>query len=287
MKDVALLTVDGRSQLRMERHLHHPPEKVWSALTDPAHIGKWYPFPVAELELKEGGKVSFDAGDGSTFEGVITEVDPPKVFAFREEGDLLRFEITPEEGGALLVFSHTFDDRPASASNASGWTDSLDALEQVVAGQDEIRVDNDSVALHERLVKEFGLDQGSAETTEDGWTVRYERQLRVPADEVWVKLSGSDAVNTGSAVPSGFAHTGLSTAEVTAAEKAERIEFGWLNDGKPAGTVRYEFRPGNGGARMTVVQTGEPGSELLRDPALHAWHDHVEGLAAELFKARG
>ncbi|WP_199444324.1 SRPBCC family protein [Umezawaea beigongshangensis] len=270
----------------MERHLRHPPEKVWSALTDPEHIGRWYPFPAVELDLREGGKVGFDAGDGSTFEGVITEVDPPKVFAFREEDDLLRFEITPEEGGTLLVFSHTFDDRPASASNASGWTDCLDALEQVVEGRDDIRVDNDSVALHERLVKEFGLDQGSAETTAAGWTVRYERQLRVPADEVWAELSGSDAVSVGGAVPSGFAHPGLSATEVTAVTESERVEFEWLNDGKPAGTVRYEFQPGNGGARMTVVQTGEPGSEVLRDPALRAWHDHVEGVADELFKAR-
>jgi uncharacterized protein YndB with AHSA1/START domain len=287
VKDVALLTVDGRSQLRMERHLQHPPEKVWSALTEPAHISQWYPFPVAELELKEGGKVSFDAGDGSTFDGVITEVDPPRIFAFREEDDLLRFEIMPEEGGSLLVFSHTFDDRPAAASNVTGWTDCLDALEQVVEGREKIHVDNDSVAMHEQLIKELGLDEGTAETTEDGWTVRYERQLRVPADQVWAELSGSGDVNVGSAVPSGFAHPGLATAEVTAAEKAERIEFGWLNDGKPAGTVRYELRPGNGGARMTVVQEGEAGSDVLRDPALRAWHDHVEGLAAELFARRG
>ncbi|MBW4722045.1 SRPBCC family protein [Saccharothrix obliqua] len=287
MKDIALLTVDGRSQLRIERRLAHPPEKVWSALTEPSHISKWYPFPVAELELKEGGKVSFDAGDGSTFEGVITEVDPPKVFAFREEEDLLRFEITPVDGGSRLVFSHTFDDRPAAASNASGWTDCLDALEQVVGGAEETAVDSDPVALHERLVKEFGLDQGEVKAGDDGWTVRYERQLREPADRVWAELTGGGEVAASGPVPAGFAHPGLSTGDVRSVEAAEHVEFDWLSDGVPAGTVRYEFRPGNGGARLTLVQRGENGSAALRDSELRAWRDHVEGLAAELLEARG
>src|SRR5690606_3183793 len=28
----------------LERNLRHPPEKVWDALTDPAHLGRWAPF---------------------------------------------------------------------------------------------------------------------------------------------------------------------------------------------------------------------------------------------------
>ncbi len=105
---------------------------------------------------------------------------------------------------------------------------------------------------------------------------------------MWAVLSGgSDGVSEGDPVPSGFAHPGASTGKVLSAAKAEHVEFEWLNDGKPAGTVRYEFRPGNGGARLTLTQQGDTGSADLRDSALHAWHGHIEGLAAELFKARG
>jgi uncharacterized protein YndB with AHSA1/START domain len=30
--------------LILVRELHHPPEKVWQALTDPAHLREWAPF---------------------------------------------------------------------------------------------------------------------------------------------------------------------------------------------------------------------------------------------------
>ncbi|MFE1175399.1 SRPBCC domain-containing protein [Streptomyces sp. NPDC058773] len=44
-----LTTADGRTALRMERRLTHPPAKVWSAITDPAHIGQWFPSGVTEV----------------------------------------------------------------------------------------------------------------------------------------------------------------------------------------------------------------------------------------------
>lgn len=273
MTGIDLLTVDGRCVLRLERLLGHEPEKVWRAVTEPAAIGKWYPFPVAELDLKPGGTVRFDAGDGTTFDGVVTEVDPRRVFAFREEDDILRLEISPAGDGSRLVLAHTFDDRPAAASNGTGWTTCLDLLEQVVAGQEPVEADSDPVALHEQLVVKFGLDKGTVQTTEDGWIVRYERQLRSPAADVWAELAGLTEPRVGDPVPAGFGHGKLAAGKVTEAETAEKLEFS--ADG---GTVRYELRPGNGGARMTLVQNGTDDYEL----ALSAWHDHIEALASRL-----
>ena len=34
---------DGRSVLRMERWLKHPPEKVWRAMTEPDRLADWFP----------------------------------------------------------------------------------------------------------------------------------------------------------------------------------------------------------------------------------------------------
>jgi uncharacterized protein YndB with AHSA1/START domain len=270
---IDLLTVDGRCVLRLERLLDPEPEKVWRAVTEPAAIGKWYPFPVAELDLRPGGTVGFDAGDGTTFGGVVTEVDPLRVFAFREEDDLLRLEISPAGDGSRLVLSHTFDDRPAAASNGTGWTTCLDLLEQVAAGQEPVEADSDPVALHEQLVVKFGLDKGTVRTTEDGWIVRFERQLRSPAADVWAELAGSTEPRVGDPVPAGFGHSKLAAGKVTEVETAEKLEFS--ADG---GTVRYELRPGNGGARMTLVHDGTGDYEL----ALSAWHDHIEALASRL-----
>jgi hypothetical protein len=47
MTDGILLTVEGRSVLRFERALDHPPEKVWRAISDPAELEHWFPARVA------------------------------------------------------------------------------------------------------------------------------------------------------------------------------------------------------------------------------------------------
>ena len=44
MPDEGRLTQAGdRWQLRFERRLAHPPEKVWRALTEPEHLAAWFP----------------------------------------------------------------------------------------------------------------------------------------------------------------------------------------------------------------------------------------------------
>lgn len=42
-----LRLIDGRSVLRVERRFSHPPEKVWRALTESAHLAHWFPSDVA------------------------------------------------------------------------------------------------------------------------------------------------------------------------------------------------------------------------------------------------
>ena len=42
-------------QLRFERQLCHPVEKVWAALTDPAQLAQW--LAPGEMELTLGGRV--------------------------------------------------------------------------------------------------------------------------------------------------------------------------------------------------------------------------------------
>jgi uncharacterized protein YndB with AHSA1/START domain len=179
--NVTLRTVDGRAVLRMERRLAHPPEKVWRALTEPAHLNQWYPFQAIALELRVGGRIAFDAGGGATVEGTVTELDPPRVLAFtqdagavlpREGDNHLRFELRPDGDGCLLIFTHTFNDRPHAAANAAGWDACFDALELVVNGQ-AAEVPASFVERHEAYVEAFGLDQGSAESTQEGWLVRF------------------------------------------------------------------------------------------------------------------
>ncbi|HKC74762.1 MAG TPA: SRPBCC domain-containing protein [Chloroflexota bacterium] len=48
--------IDGRWQLRFTRKLAHPPEKVWRALTEPAHLAAWFPTDI------EGARTSRSRG---------------------------------------------------------------------------------------------------------------------------------------------------------------------------------------------------------------------------------
>lgn len=269
-------TIDGRPALRMERRLAHPPEKVWRALTEPDRLSRWFPFTVVELDLRVGGKIGFDGG-GMTMDGEVVELDPPRLFAFlqhaprqmgREGDNLLRFELVPEKGGCLLVFTQVFDDRPAAASYASGWQVCLDALDAVAGGRPAEWPEGNFAHLHQSYVETFGLAEGVAERADDGWRVRFDRQLTRPVEEVWETAGGP------AAVPGSPAPEGLGEGVVTAVRPAEQVESAY------GGTrVRWELSQGTGhGARLTVTVTG------LADPAeaLKAWRDRVETLARGL-----
>ena len=179
--------VDGRPALRLERHLRHPPETVWRAITEVGQLNAWYPIRALSIDLRVGGRIQFEG-----MHAVVTQLDPPKVFAFsehappemhRESDDLIHFALSPEGDGCLLVFTHVFDDRPAAASYASGWTVCLNALSALVSGE-EIRIERPSDEHHEQLIRQFGLDQGSVERVGDGYQIRFERQLTRPVEVV-------------------------------------------------------------------------------------------------------
>ncbi|GAA4695602.1 SRPBCC family protein [Pseudonocardia yuanmonensis] len=165
---------DGRTVLRIERPMPHPPEKVWRALTTPEHLARWFPSTV-RLDLREGGEIVFDDGDTR---GVVTALDPPRLFAFSwGDSDHLRWEVHPADDGSVLVLHHAFSDHYGAASFATGWSACVEGLSQVLAGEEPAPT-VDMTARHEEYVHEFDLD---APVTE-GDTIRIERQLTAPAD---------------------------------------------------------------------------------------------------------
>ena len=165
---------NGRTVLRLERSLPHPPEKVWRALTTPEHLATWFPSTV-RLDLREGGEIVFDDG---AMRGVVTALDPPRLFAFSwGDEDHLRWEVRPADGGSLLVLHHAFADRFGAASFATGWTACVEGLTHMLSGQDPVPT-FDTTARHEQYVRQFDLDAPSV--ADD--TIRIERQLTAPAE---------------------------------------------------------------------------------------------------------
>ncbi|WP_055547454.1 SRPBCC family protein [Streptomyces sp. NBRC 110028] len=291
MKDTLSQSGGGRSALRLERRLAHPPERVWQALTDPAELAHWFPSEV-RVDLEVGGRMGFvfPGREAPDMEGVVTELDPPRVFAFTWGDDQLRWELRPDGEGCLLTLTHTFGDRFGAASFASGWHACITALAALLGGEEP--APGDMAELHESYVEAFGLAEGAVETTEDGgWRLRFERQLVRPAETVWQALAGQTGaagLTAGEPVPFGFRTEGVPAGAITEAEAPRTLSYDWEHAGRPAGRVRWELARGTGhGARLILTQTGPPGAEQERTRSLTAWRRHIALLAAKLLRMRG
>jgi hypothetical protein len=116
--------------LILVRELHHSPEKVWQALTDPAHLREWAPF-VVDGSLGTVGKVNLTwVGNPKALETKVTRADAPKLL---EYGDI-RWELEAVGGGTRLTLWHQID-RRFIAWGAAGWHISFDVLDRLLAGQ--------------------------------------------------------------------------------------------------------------------------------------------------------
>lgn len=288
-----LRTADGRCVLRFERKLAHPVEKVWRAITEPDELVHWFPNPI-RADFREGGDIQWLDADGEPeMSGTITEWEPPHRWAHVANDETMRFEIQPDGDGCLLTFTHIFDDRAGSASFASGWDLCLDGLEHTLDGT-TIEWNMDAWKdKHEAYVEAFGLLEG--EVQPDG-SVRFERVFTAPVDEVWKLLTSAEGTDpqVGDQPPLGFrADDYVPSGKVTAVdlewpaktlwgETGKLLEYTWQAGGEDAGLVRWEFKAGPGGTRLTLTQTVPAEHATHRVTALAAWHTHLELLAAHL-----
>jgi hypothetical protein len=115
--------------LILVRELRHRPEKVWQALTDPAHLREWAPFDT-DGTLGAVGTVTLTwVGTGRPLETKVTRVDAPNLL---EYGDI-RWELEAVGSGTRLKLWHSID-RRYIAWGAAGWHISFDVLERLLAG---------------------------------------------------------------------------------------------------------------------------------------------------------
>ena len=105
MTDGTLETIDGRPAVRFERQFAHSVERVWRAVSEPGKLERWFP---AAADWTPAAGETFEAGGKN---GEVLEVDAPHRLAWTFDGDGYSFELTAEEGGCVLVFTHVFDDR--------------------------------------------------------------------------------------------------------------------------------------------------------------------------------
>ncbi len=115
--------------LILVRELRHPPEKVWRARTEPAHLREWAPVE-ADGNLDTVGTVTLTwVGTGTPVETRVTRADAPTVL---EYGDT-RWELEAAGGGTRLTLWHKIDRRFISMG-AAGWHISFDVLDRFLSG---------------------------------------------------------------------------------------------------------------------------------------------------------
>jgi uncharacterized protein YndB with AHSA1/START domain len=278
--DADLETIAGNPVLRFERRFTHPVNKVWRAITDPAEMAHWFPAAV-ETELEVGAPMRFtlphEAPIEGTRNGEILELDPPKVYAFRWNRDVLRFELVPEGDGCRLYFTQALGGgaagRLGAGRNAAGWDHCLRALQARLHGH-EPQPFTEWLSAMEHYIERFGLAEGHSTGTTEGYKVRFARDLVwKPVEDVWRQLTEGTDLTPGAPPPASATNGRHAAGAVTRVSAPNLLEYSWEHDGR----VRWEivFDP-DLGTRVELTQTVP--TRLVREvPAvLAAWHTHLE-----------
>ena len=117
--------------LILVRELRHSPEKVWQALTDPAHLREWAPFVVDGNLGTVGATVTLTwVGNPAPQETRVTRADAPRMLEYSD----IRWELEAHDGGTRLTLWHKID-RRFIAWGAAGWHICFDVLGLFLAGE--------------------------------------------------------------------------------------------------------------------------------------------------------
>jgi uncharacterized protein YndB with AHSA1/START domain len=135
------------NKLVIRRLLKHDRAQVFSALTDPAKMAKWF------YGMETGqAKVTIDLRPGGNFEiemfnekgaecnphGIYLEIVPPErvIFTWTSEGSVkdtkVAIELFERDGGTELVLTHELPP-DMIASHRQGWTNCLIHLEALLS----------------------------------------------------------------------------------------------------------------------------------------------------------
>ncbi|MDE3179259.1 MAG: SRPBCC domain-containing protein [Acidobacteriota bacterium] len=149
------------------RELRHPPEKVWQALTDPAHLREWAPFDAGGSLATVGATVKLTTVGAPTprvTETRVTRADAPKALQYNWGGFEMRWELEAFDGRTRLTLWTNIDGRFISWG-AAGWHICFDVLERLLAGKPigrivagEARKFGGWQRLNAEYAKQFGIE---------------------------------------------------------------------------------------------------------------------------------
>lgn len=163
----AQIRKDGEKwTLILVRELRHSPEKVWQALTDPAHLRQWAPFDADGSLGTVGTTVKLTtvrAPKPRVSETRVTRADAPKVLEYNWGDHDMRWELEASGGGTRLTLWTNIGRRFISWG-AAGWHICFDVLARLLAGEPIGRIVGpeamkfDWQRLRAEYAKQFGIE---------------------------------------------------------------------------------------------------------------------------------
>ncbi len=152
--------------LVLVRELRHSPEKVWEALTDPAHLREWAPFD-ADGNLGTAGNTvkltTVAAPAVRVTEAKVTRADAPHALEYNWGDHNMRWELDASgEGTRLTLWTNI--GRRFIAMGAAGWQICFDVLDALLSGQPIGRIVGSEAMkfgwqrLNAEYAKQFGIE---------------------------------------------------------------------------------------------------------------------------------
>jgi uncharacterized protein YndB with AHSA1/START domain len=302
---------DGLFEMRFERLIRRPIERVWGALTIPERLADWFGEPV-EIDLRVGGNylVMFPGGTDDLVEGRIIACDPPRLLAFEWFGTggntVVRWELAPVEDGCRLVFHQAGLTPWWFLGGSAGWADFVDDLVSVASGGKALA---EEPGHHQREVARYRKQYGAfvpgfdvrpalrhneppAFVTEAGdgrYNVRYVRRWLLPLDKVWAAITEAERLadwlgvttidlRVGGEVDIFFPDDGARMRFVIRAlDPPRRMVWGSIDPGG-WGEVRFELYQEHPdmGVRLVLTETLLPPKHLLS--VAGGWDAHLHDL---------
>jgi len=152
------------------RELHHSPERVWEAITDPKHLREWAPFD-ADGNLGEAGATvkltTVGAPKEHITETTVVRADAPKSLEYNWGEFTMRWELEATEKGTRLRL-WTNIDRRYIAMGAAGWQICFDVLDRLLDGSPLGRMVGPEAmkfgwpALYKEYAEQFGVADSTA-----------------------------------------------------------------------------------------------------------------------------
>lgn len=166
MAQASIEKADDRWTLVFTRDLHHPPAKVWAALTEPGQLTAWAPY-TADHDLSRADGATLTMIDDEQPEDIPVQVvraEAPALLEYTLGTDLLRWELTATSTGTRLTLRHTVKDREWVPKVAAGWHICLDVAEKLLDGTPIPPIRGAAAAkfgwseLNDRYAEEFGIE---------------------------------------------------------------------------------------------------------------------------------